>query len=583
MSGAEQPIGAGRVGGAEAAGGGLGGAGHEPLIRIEDLRVSFDSVEAVAGISFSIAPGQIRGLVGESGSGKSVTGLTLMGLTREMGAQVEGRALLAASGRAGDGDNTNAADAGQPLDLVAAADDELRRVRGARLAMIFQDPLSSLNPFHRVGDQIAEAITAHRSDSSTAGRRAVELLGEVGIPDPQRRARDFPHQFSGGMRQRVMIAMALANEPELLIADEATTALDVTTQAQILDLIVSLRDRHGMAVLLISHDLGVIAERAEEVTVMRAGRVVEQGPVSEVFARPQADYTRQLIAAVPRIDRPATSLPDRPPPGAPARPGSCLLEVRDIGLTFAARRGLFGKSGEDVRAVDGVSLAVERGSTLGVVGESGSGKSTLCRLMIRLFDPDSGTVHFDGQEITGLSRREMRRLRGSMQMVFQNPFASLNPRHRVGDIIAAPIRLHGELDRPAAERRTAELLERVGLDPRDEQRYPHEFSGGQRQRIAIARALGPRPQLVVADEPVSALDVTIQAHILELMRDLQEEFGLTYVFVSHDLGVISQVADQVVVMRGGRVVEEGSAAQVSTAPRDPYTRELLAAVPRLPA
>jgi peptide/nickel transport system ATP-binding protein len=531
------------------------------LLEVEDLRVRFDGggPAAVDGVSFAISPGEIRGLVGESGSGKSVTGLTLMGLTRELGAEVSGRALLAGE-----------------IDLVAAGEEVMRRVRGARVAMIFQDPLSSLNPFHRVGDQVAEAILVHdpARGKGAAHERAVELLEEVGIPDPGRRARDYPHQFSGGMRQRVMIAMALANEPELLIADEPTTALDVTTQAQILDLIVRLRDSHGMAVLLVSHDLGVIAERADSVTVMRAGRVVEFGGVSQVFERPSAGYTQELLAAVPRVDQ-------SPPVRRQTPAESPLIEVEDLSLTFPGRSGFWGRGGEDVRAVDGVSLTVPTGSTLGIVGESGSGKSTLCRLMLRLLDPDTGSVRFAGRDITGLGPREMRRLRGSMQMVFQDPYSSLNPRHRVGSIIAEPIRLHGEVGRAEVERRVDELLERVGLGAVVKDRYPHEFSGGQRQRIAIARALGPQPRLVVADEPVSALDVTIQAQILDLMRELQEELGLTYVFVSHDLGVIRQVSDQVAVMRAGRVVEFGSAEEVCTAPSDAYTQRLLAAVPKL--
>ena len=541
-----------------------------PLLSVENLRVRFSSegssVEAVSGVSFSIQPGEVYGLVGESGSGKSITGLTLMGLVRELGAEIDGQALLRRDGT-------------DPLDLASADEGRMREVRGSRISMIFQDPLSSLNPFHRVGDQIAEAVLAHGDRAGTQARvgsgtattrsiarmRSIELLAEVGIPEPERRARDFPHQFSGGMRQRVMIAMALANEPELLIADEPTTALDVTTQAQILDLLMRLRTSHGMAVLLISHDLGLIAERAERVTVLRAGGVVEAGPVEAIFANPGTAYTQALLAAVPRVDVPRAST---------RRGGErALVEVRDLAVTFDGPR--------EVRAVDGVSLSVIEGSTLGLVGESGSGKSTLCRLMIRLLRPDAGSIHFDGRDISQLSEREMRRLRGSMQIVFQDPYSSLNPRHRVGDVIALPIRLHTRLDKRGIEERVAELMERVGLDPRDRDRFPHEFSGGQRQRIAIARALGPNPRLVVADEPVSALDVTIQAQILDLMRELQDDLGLTYVFVSHDLGVIRHVSDHVVVMRQGRIVESGSADAICSRPEDPYTRQLLEAVPRL--
>lgn len=541
-----------------------GGNASAPLLTVEGLQVAFNGSNAVNGISFSMRQGEMRGLVGESGSGKTVTGMTLMGLTRQIGATVSGRAVLAGANSA-------------PVDLISADEAQLRRVRGARVAMVFQDSMSALNPFHRVGDQIREAITAHGAAApSQADRRAVELLGEVGIPEPARRARDFPHEFSGGMRQRVMIAMALANEPELLIADEPTTALDMTTQARILDRIVRLRESHGMAVLLISHDLGVIAERTEQVTVMRSGRVIEQGKSATVFAQPGESYTRQLLAAVPRIDGP------RPWPRPRPAGGSALVETEGLTFTYPARRGIFGRAGEDVRAVDDVNLRVEQGGTLGVVGESGSGKSTLCRLLLGLLPPEVGTVRFDDAEITAMKSRDLRRLRGSMQIIFQDPYTSLNPRHRVATIIAAPIRLHLKEEGQGLKRRVAELLERVGLNPHDGDRYPHEFSSGQRQRIAIARALGPKPRLIVADEPVSALDVTIQAQILELMDTLQRDLDLTYVFVSHDLAVIRQIADEVVVMRKGRVVETGDAETICTAPRDPYTRRLLDAVPRLP-
>jgi peptide/nickel transport system ATP-binding protein len=531
-----------------------------PLLSVADLRVAFSTeggrVEAVDGVSFDLSPGEVLAIVGESGSGKSVTAQTLIGLTRSPNAQIEGSVRL-------DGE-----------ELLDAGEDALRRVRGERVGMVFQDSMTSLNPVYRVGDQIVETIRAHRSGVSRAQarRRAIELLDSVGIPRAERRADDYPHQFSGGMRQRAMIAMALSLEPDVLIADEPTTALDVTIQAQILDLLARLNRERGLATILITHDLGVVAGVADRVLVMHEGRIVERGGLDEVFYSARDPYTRKLLAAVLRLDQ--------APPLRARKEHRPLLEVVDLVKHYPVKRGvLIDREVDRVRAVDGVSLAVERGETLGLVGESGSGKSTLCRAVLQLLRPTSGSVRFEGEEIAGRSRRRMRPLRPRMQMIFQDPYASLNPRKRVGQIVGEPLRLQGLASGAELRRRVQELLDRVGLSPEHYDRFPHEFSGGQRQRIGIARALAPRPQLVLADEPVSALDVSIRAQILELLDGLQDELGLTYVFVAHDIGVVRHVSDRIAVMHEGKIVEQGPADRVCERPSDPYTKTLLAAVP----
>ncbi len=530
-----------------------------PLVSVRDLRVGFATegglVQAVDGVSFDLAPGEVLAIVGESGSGKSVTAQTIVGLTRSHNARIEG------SVRLGD------------ADLVAASDDELQRVRGERIGMVFQDPMTSFNPVYRIGAQIAEAIRAHRPavGRGEAHEQAIALLDSVGIPEAARRVDDYPHQFSGGMRQRAMIAMALALEPEVLIADEPTTALDVTVQAQILALLERINRERGLATILITHDLGVVAEVADRVLVMHEGRIVERGSLDEVFYSAKDPYTRRLLDAVVRIDS--------APPLRAARTGEPLLEVADLVKHYPVRRGLLRREVDQVRAVDGVGFTLRQGETLGLVGESGCGKSTLCRAALQLIEPTSGSVRFEGREIAGLSRREMRPLRHEMQIVFQDPYASLNPRKRVGQIVGDPIRLHGMARGEEARRRVLELLKRVGLSAEHYDRYPHEFSGGQRQRIGIARALALRPKLIVADEPVSALDVSIRAQILELLAELQEDFGLTYLFVAHDIGVVRHVSDRIAVMNEGRIVEEGPADRVCEQPSDPFTRKLLAAVP----
>ncbi|MFJ7409595.1 dipeptide ABC transporter ATP-binding protein [Streptomyces sp. NPDC098077] len=527
---------------------------REPLVEVRGLTVDFGPVRAVDGLSFTLAAGGALGVVGESGSGKSASAYALLGLHRGTGARVGGSVRVA--GR----------------DVNTADDRELRALRGAGAAMVFQDPLSSLDPYYPVGDQIAEVYRVHRPVSRRAARaRAVEVLDRVGIPDAARRSRLRPHEFSGGMRQRALIAMALACEPGLLIADEPTTALDVTVQAQILDLLHDLRYETGMGLLLVTHDVGVAAESVDEVLVMRHGKEVERGPVARVLGAPREPYTKELLAAVPRVET-RRALPAPAPPAA--EEAAPLLEA--VGL-----RREFGRGSGRVAAVDGVSLTVHAGRTLGIVGESGSGKTTLGRMLVRLLDPTAGRLRYGGREIGSLPEKELRSFRRDLQMVFQDPVASLNPRRSVGESVADPLRAAGEGDEGRIRDRVGELLERVGLDPGHYGRYPHECSGGQRQRVGIARALAAEPKLIVCDEPVSALDVTTQAQVVELLSELQRELGIGLVFIAHDLAVVRQVSDEVAVMRRGVIVEQGSADAVYGDPRDPYTRRLLAAVPAL--
>jgi peptide/nickel transport system ATP-binding protein len=533
----------------------------DALLSVRELDVSFagdDGItRAVDGVSFDLAAGEVLALVGESGCGKSVTALTLMGLLDAPSATTTG------SARYGD------------IELVGAADDRMRALRGEDLAMIFQDPLSSLNPVLRVGDQVAEQICAHRDTTRAAAlERAVELLDRVGLPEPRLRAAAYPHELSGGMRQRAMIAMALSCEPRILIADEPTTALDVTVQAQILDLIRELRAETGAGVLLITHDFGVVAELADRVAVMDAGRIVERGAVEEVFERPQDAHTQRLLAAVPRLDGP---LPERAAVAASGDGPILALESLEVAFPVSGRGRRRGRS-EPLRAVDGVTLSIDPGETVGLVGESGCGKSTLARAAVRLLDPTGGSVSFAGRDITRAKRRELDPLRAALQIVFQDPYGSLNPRKKARDIVGLPLRLNG-ISKAETAARVDALLERVGLEPAHGDRWPHEFSGGQRQRIGIARALALNPRLVVLDEPVSALDVSVQAQILALLDDLQRELGLSYLFISHDLSVVRQVSDRVAVMRAGKLVEIAPVAELYARPAHPYTAELLRAVP----
>jgi peptide/nickel transport system ATP-binding protein len=530
-----------------------------PLLEVEDLHVEFPTeggvVHAVNGVSFALAQGRTLGIVGESGSGKSVCALSAMGLTRAEGARVSGRILF------------------EGVDLLTLPERGMRALRGNELAMVFQDPLSSLHPLYRVGAQIVEGIRAHREVSRRAAReRTIELLDLVGIPEPSRRVDAYPHELSGGMRQRAMIAMALANEPQLLIADEPTTALDVTVQAQLLALLRRLREELGMALLLVTHDLGVVAEMADEIAVMQAGLVVERGTAEQVLAAPRHPYTQRLVRSMPTLDRPHEREP------AAAEP---LLQVRDLVKRFPITRGVvFQRQVAHVEAVAGVSFELRRGETLGLVGESGCGKSTTARLLLRLLEPTGGEIRFEGRDLAQLRGPALKAARREMQIVFQDPYASLNPRRTAGSIVGEPFAIHG-LHPDRAERRSAvgELLDRVGLRPEHHNRYPHEFSGGERQRIGIARALALRPKLLIADEPVSALDVTIQAQILDLLRELQRELGLTLLLISHDLAVVRQMADRVAVMRAGKIVELAPNETLYSSPTHPYTRELLAAVP----
>ncbi|QKW09005.1 ABC transporter ATP-binding protein [Streptomyces sp. NA04227] len=510
------------------------------LVEVSELTVDFGELRAVDGISLRLEEGGALALVGESGSGKSTVAAALLGLHHGTGARLGGTVRV-------DG-----------IDVQAADEGELRALRGARAAMVFQDPLSALDPYYSVGVQIAEVYRVHRRVSRRAARaRAVEVLDRVGIPDAARRVRARPHEFSGGMRQRALIAMALACEPRLLVADEPTTALDVTVQAQILDLLHELRTETGLGLLLVTHDVGVAAQSVDEVLVMRDGRAVERGELRQVLPEPREEYTRELLGAVPALDGPRQR-----PVNQDAPP---VLELTGL-------RKEFGRGRRSFAAVDGVSLTLRRGRTLGVVGESGSGKTTLGRMIVGLLEPTEGQVRLRAGESGERPR---------VQMVFQDPVSSLNPRRSIGESIADPLRARGARDESHIRARVGELLDRVGLEAAHYDRYPHEFSGGQRQRVGIARALAAEPQIIVCDEPVSALDVTTQAQVTALLGDLQRELGLALVFVAHDLAVVRQVSDEVAVMRGGTVVEYGPVEQVYSAPAEPYTKELLAAVPVL--
>ncbi len=550
-----------------------------PLLSVEDLKVEFPTeggvVNAVNGVSFEIAHGRTLGIVGESGSGKSVCALSTMGLTRAEGARISGRILF------------------EGADLLTLAERDIRALRGNELAMIFQDPLSSLHPLYRVGAQIAEGIRAHREVSRRAARgQAIALLDLVGLPEPSRRVDAYPHELSGGMRQRVMIAMALANEPKLLIADEPTTALDVTVQAQILALLRRLREELGMALVLVTHDLGVVAEMADEIAVMQAGLIVERGTAEQVLAAPRHPYTQGLLRASPTLERHGQSQRDDRDKreggddGEGEEEGTAvaappLLQVRDLVKRFPVMRGVvFQREVDAVEAVAGISFELRRGEALGLVGETGCGKSTTARLIMRLLEPTDGEIRFEGHDIAHLRGQALKAARREMQIVFQDPYSSLNPRKTAGSIVGEPFAIHGlHPDRAERRRAVGELLDRVGLRPEHHNRYPHEFSGGQRQRIGIARALALRPKLLIADEPVSALDVTIQAQILELLRELQRELGLTLLLISHDLAVVRQMADRVAVMRAGKIVELAPNETLYSSPTHPYTRELLASVP----
>jgi microcin C transport system ATP-binding protein len=522
----------------------------QPLLQVTDLSVAFGEMLAVDRVSFRIEKGETLALVGESGSGKSVTALSVLQLLPyPLAHHPSGSIKL-------DGE-----------ELIGAPAAALRRIRGGRVSMIFQEPMTSLNPLHRVERQITEALLLHRNVPKPVARaRALELLKLVGIEDAERRLRSFPHELSGGQRQRVMIAMALANDPDLLIADEPTTALDVTVQAQILKLLKELQAKLCMAILLITHDLGVVRKVADRVCVMQKGKIVEAKTPAELFARPEHPYTRMLLAAQPK-GRAVAPHGDAP----------VLASVTDLSVRFPIKAGVFRRVVDHVVALENVSVSVRAGETLGVVGESGSGKTTLGLALLRLIGSD-GEIRFEERRIDGFDRGDMRPLRRQMQIVFQDPYGSLSPRLSVGEIIAEGLEVHGLEPEPGArERAVVDVLREVGLDPETRHRYPHEFSGGQRQRISIARALILKPKLIVLDEPTSALDMSVQAQIVDLLRDLQARHGLAYLFISHDLRVVRALADRVMVLKDGRVVEEGPVERIFEAPQAPYTQALLRA------
>ena len=525
---------------------------NTPLLSVRDLSVAFGKGDtlAVDHISFDIRQGETLALVGESGSGKSATALSVMRLLPYPAASHPSGSILF-----------------KGQDLMRLRDREMRRVRGADITIVFQEPMTSLNPLHTIEKQIGEILLLHSGLAGAKARaRTIELLTQVGLPDPEGRLQSYPHQLSGGQRQRVMIAMALGNEPDLLIADEPTTALDVTVQAQILKLLKDLQSRLGMAILFITHDLGIVRKVADRVCVMKLGKIVEEGAVEDVFKAPQHPYTRELLAAEPKGEP------------APLNPhGDIMVRTDDLKVWFPVKRGVLRRVVGHIKAVDGVSIEVRRGETLGIVGESGSGKTTLGLALLRLISSD-GPIVFMGNALQGLKFKEMRPFRRDMQIVFQDPYGSLSPRMSVADIIGEGLEIHQpHLTWEQREERVVRALIEVGLDPETRFRYPHEFSGGQRQRIAVARAIVLEPTFVVLDEPTSALDMLIQAQIVDLLRDLQQRKNLTYLFISHDLKVVAALASKLIVMRHGKVVEEGPAAEIFARPQSPYTRALFSA------
>lgn len=564
----------------------------EILLSIKNLCIDFQTdngtVRAVKNLNLDIPKGKTVGLVGESGSGKSVTSLAIMGLIpNPPGRITQGEILY--KGR----------------DLTKLSQDEMRRIRGNQISMIFQEPMTSLNPVFTIGNQIDEALMLHQGLSKAQARtRTLELLNEVGIPTPNQKVNDYPHQMSGGQKQRVMIAMAMACKPDLLICDEPTTALDVTIQKQVLELMFDLQRKHGMSMLFITHDLGVVADIADTVAVMYRGDLVERGDSKTVFHHPQNPYTKGLLACRPslernpqrlltvsdfmledgtekKLDEKKANLPDKYVKPADDSRYPVLLEIKNLCKYFPIKGGIFGRTVDHFKAVEDISLKVRKGRTLGLVGESGCGKTTLGRSILRLIEPTSGSITFDGIDVTTLNEKDMRAIRRRMQIIFQDPYSSLNPRMTIGDIVTEPMVIHG-LGRDKKERyaMAAELLSKVGLSGDHLNRYPHEFSGGQRQRICIARALSLKPEFIICDESVSALDVSVQAQVLNLLLDLQEEFNLTYIFISHDLSVVKYISDEVCVMKNGRIVELAAADEIYRNPKEEYTKNLLEAIPK---
>ncbi len=559
------------------------------LLSVQNLSVEFltpeGDVRAVDNASFDVPMGKTVGIVGESGSGKSVTSLAIMRLLPTPPARITGKILF-------DGQ-----------DLLGLPEEKMRKIRGDKISMIFQEPMTSLNPVYKTGAQVAESLMLHRGlGRKEAWEKTIHLFNEVGIPRPSERVHAYPHEMSGGQKQRVMIAMAIACEPKLLICDEPTTALDVTIQKQVLELLKKLQETHKMSMLFITHDLGVIADIADDVVVMYRSKVVEKDHTRTIFERSQHPYTKGLIACRPdmgknprrlltvsdfmdeegrqlKVSRERVVVHEKDYAARAENP--VLLEVKDLQTHFPLKGGLFGRTVGHIKAVDGVSFTLRRGQTLGLVGESGCGKTTLGRSILRLIEPTAGQIFYEGKDITKIGPEEMRLLRRKMQIIFQDPYSSLNPRMTVGDILTEPLVVHG-LGGSKAQRLDAAkaLMQRVGLKTEHVNRYPHEFSGGQRQRICIARALMLKPEFIICDESVSALDVSIQAQVLNLLLDLQEEFKLTYIFISHDLGVVNFIADEVGVMNAGKLVEMGRADRIYKEPREEYTRTLLSAIPK---
>ncbi|MCS3421549.1 peptide/nickel transport system ATP-binding protein/glutathione transport system ATP-binding protein [Rahnella sp. BIGb0603] len=555
---------------------------RQPVLSVKHLTTSFrgedDWLPVVRDLSFDVYPGETLAIVGESGSGKSVTSLSVMRLLKAQSSQIEGEVRL------------------NQRSLLALSDKEMRDIRGNEMAMIFQEPMTSLNPTFSIGRQIAESLKRHRGMSSSQARaETLKLLEKVRIPNAAKRFDEYPHQFSGGMRQRVMIAMALALKPKLLIADEPTTALDVTIQGQILDLIKTLQEEEGMAVLFITHDMGVVAEIADRTLVMYRGEAVESGATEDIFHRPQHPYTRALLAAVPKLgsmrgrDWPLRFPQINLQTGEANTPQEVagtvdagltpLLSVKNLSARFPVYGGVFSRQVGAVHAVENVSFELFQGETLSLVGESGCGKSTTGRAVTRLLKPHSGAINFDGFDVMNLGKRDILQMRQRIQMIFQDPFASLNPRMRIGDALIEPMLQHKLHNRSDAREKAASLMQKVGLSPDMLRRFPHEFSGGQRQRICIARALTLDPKVIVADESVSALDVSVKAQVVNLLLDLQESMNLSYLFISHDMAVVERVSHRVAVMYLGEIVEIGPRAAIFDNPQHPYTRKLMASVP----
>ena len=563
----------------------------EILLSIKDLCVDFNTgdgiVRAVNNVSFDVPAGKTVGLVGESGSGKSVTSLAVMGLIPNPPGKITSGQILY-----------------KGQDLTKFSDEEIRKIRGKEISMIFQEPMTSLNPVFKVGDQVAEILILHMNmNKRQAWDRAVELLDEVGIPDPARSAHKYPHEMSGGQKQRVVIAIAIACEPKLLIADEPTTALDVTIQKQVLELMFDLQKKHGMGLLFITHDLGVIADIADDVVVMYRSNLVEQSNTEAIFTGAKHPYTKGLLACRPALDKnpkrlltvsdfmdeegneidlcetKTTKVDKKLHINEEKNP--VLLEVNNLHVDFPIKGGLFGRTVSQFKAVDSITFKLRKGHTLGLVGESGCGKTTLGRAILRLIEPSQGQVVYNGIDVTKLDKKQMRDMRSKMQIIFQDPYSSLNPRMTIGEILLEPMDLH-KIGKNKAEKveKAKWLLEKVGLNSRQLSRYPHEFSGGQRQRICIARALAVNPEFIICDESVSALDVSVQAQVLNLLLDLQEEFGLTYIFISHDLSVVNFISDEVAVMKEGKIVELDEATNVYLKPVQQYTKDLLAAIPK---